>query len=408
MNQDLEAWPPPQPVDPERAVGRWTPSSVREVLINPKYTGFMVWNRRATKDKRHPGKNNPKEQWIISGVPTHKALIDVATFLAAQELMTRRAAKTGRERHRSDLDVMAVNPHPNAKTTYKLRSYVWCVPCQRRMGSKPNRHGTVSAYCQPRGRELPDQHPAALRVREDQLIEGVTYFFNTHVLGPDRLALAQASMPAANDLVRAEHLSAEAAIRKELADLDDSMNNLMRVLERESDPEGQLYKRTKKRTTEIEKEYADTATRLHRHVAATPPEREGNAGLLDHLPLMEVDLNPLPAERLRRFLEAFRVEIHYDLRTGRATFKAEISAETVAQLAQQASRADATLWQAVAATDHVLVATSKDGPAKPGGSQMIKGSSFRKCPRQDSNLRPRLRRAVLYPLSYGGSATWKG
>ncbi len=25
------------------------------------------------------------------------------------------------------------------------------------------------------------------------------------------------------------------------------------------------------------------------------------------------------------------------------------------------------------------------------------------CPRQDSNLRPRLRRAVLYPLSYGGS-----
>ena len=27
------------------------------------------------------------------------------------------------------------------------------------------------------------------------------------------------------------------------------------------------------------------------------------------------------------------------------------------------------------------------------------------CPRQDSNLRSRLRRAVLYPLSYGGSAT---
>src|SRR5690606_33432909 len=27
------------------------------------------------------------------------------------------------------------------------------------------------------------------------------------------------------------------------------------------------------------------------------------------------------------------------------------------------------------------------------------------CPRQDSNLRSRLRRAVLYPLSYGGPAT---
>ncbi len=28
---------------------------------------------------------------------------------------------------------------------------------------------------------------------------------------------------------------------------------------------------------------------------------------------------------------------------------------------------------------------------------------MRQCPRQDSNLRPRLRRPVLYPLSYGGN-----
>ena len=32
--------------------------------------------------------------------------------------------------------------------------------------------------------------------------------------------------------------------------------------------------------------------------------------------------------------------------------------------------------------------------------------SERKCPRQDSNLRSRLRRAVLYPLSYEGVAAW--
>jgi hypothetical protein len=29
--------------------------------------------------------------------------------------------------------------------------------------------------------------------------------------------------------------------------------------------------------------------------------------------------------------------------------------------------------------------------------------ALRECPRQDSNLRTRLRRAVLYPLSYGGA-----
>jgi hypothetical protein len=44
----------------------------------------MVWNRRATKDKHHPGKRNPKDQWVISSKPEHPALISVETFLAAQ------------------------------------------------------------------------------------------------------------------------------------------------------------------------------------------------------------------------------------------------------------------------------------------------------------------------------------
>ena len=48
----------PEAVDPGRAAGRLGLGSVREILVNPNYTGYVVWNRRATKDKRHPGKNN--------------------------------------------------------------------------------------------------------------------------------------------------------------------------------------------------------------------------------------------------------------------------------------------------------------------------------------------------------------
>ena len=44
---------------------------------------------------------------------------------------------------------------------------------------------------------------------------------------------------------------------------------------------------------------------------------------------------------------------------------------------------------AVRSSDPVQAATDPDGSA-------------RMCPRQDSNLRSRLRRAVLYPLSYEG------
>jgi hypothetical protein len=222
---------------------------------------------------------------------------------------------------------MAANPHPQTKNTYKLRSYVWCTPCQRRMHGHATRHGTAYAYCQPRNRALPENHPAAIRVREDQLIDGATLFFNRHVLGPDRLALAQASLPAANNFVRDEHLKTEAALRQKLVELDGNMTNLMRVLERTSDPNGQLHRRTERRMAELEQEFAQAEARLQNHVAATPPEPEQNAGLLEHLPQLGVDLNLLPPDRLRRFLKAFRVEIHYDIRTGRATFKAEISAK---------------------------------------------------------------------------------
>jgi DNA invertase Pin-like site-specific DNA recombinase len=49
LNGDLALYPPPTPTDPGRALGRWSGSSVREILHNPKYTGHMVWNRRASK-----------------------------------------------------------------------------------------------------------------------------------------------------------------------------------------------------------------------------------------------------------------------------------------------------------------------------------------------------------------------
>ncbi len=42
--------------------------------------------------------------------------------------------------------------------------------------------------------------------------------------------------------------------------------------------------------------------------------------------------------------------------------------------------------------------------AQEPGSTLSRAAGLRVRPRQDSNLRSRLRRAVLYPLSYGGSA----
>src|ERR1700712_4270253 len=50
---------------------------------------------------------------------------------------------------------------------------------------------------------------------------------------------------------------------------------------------------------------------------------------------------------------------------------------------------------------------TEKGGGPPPGSPSGRGPHSGRCPQQDSNLRPCLRRAVLYPLSYGGQRTPK-
>lgn len=56
LNEDLERYPPPESPDPARRTGRWGHSSVWEILHNPKFTGYQVWNRR---QRKRGGKTNP-------------------------------------------------------------------------------------------------------------------------------------------------------------------------------------------------------------------------------------------------------------------------------------------------------------------------------------------------------------
>ena len=113
LNRDLTLNPPPTPPGQTRAVGRWTAGSVRDVLVQPKYTGHMVWNRRASKTRR--GAQNPVEAWVWSSQLTHEAIVDLDTFVAAQQIGPRR------ERSRS---APGPNRHPQTARSYLLRSYL--------------------------------------------------------------------------------------------------------------------------------------------------------------------------------------------------------------------------------------------------------------------------------------------
>jgi DNA invertase Pin-like site-specific DNA recombinase len=75
LNADPAAYPSPDGTG-------WTQNTVTGILRNPKYTGYMVFGRKRTLNgKKRPV---PQAEWLWSPQPSHPALIDRATWDAAQ------------------------------------------------------------------------------------------------------------------------------------------------------------------------------------------------------------------------------------------------------------------------------------------------------------------------------------
>jgi DNA invertase Pin-like site-specific DNA recombinase len=128
LNRDPGSYPPPIPNRPAAAKGGWTEAAVADLLRNPKYTGYMVWNRIGENTTRRP---NRPEDWVWSPEPTHQAIVTLQVWRRAQQL--------GRQHHGSR-DGASPNRHPHTKRTYVLRSHVRCVHCGRRMHGRAITH----------------------------------------------------------------------------------------------------------------------------------------------------------------------------------------------------------------------------------------------------------------------------
>lgn len=146
-----------------------------------------------------------------------------------------------------------------------------------------------------------------------------------------------------------------------------------------SDCRGLLFARTSGRIGELKRELGTLHVQLRAHQAAAPPELDDNPGLLTWLPRTKIDLTRLATARLRRFLDAFRVEVHYDVRTGRATFRATISAGLIDQLTQQIRRIE----NASPSTRHPEPGLTMPS-SRENAAQTSEGSSFGLCPRRDT------------------------
>jgi DNA invertase Pin-like site-specific DNA recombinase len=322
LNGDLALYPPPTPTDPARALGRWSGSSVREILHNPKYTGHMVWNRRASKKG---GKVNPVTDWILSDEPTHPAIISPEQFAAAA------AIAPARERSKSG---SGHNRHPATRRTYTLRSYVRCTMCGRRMFGKVVNRTTYYA-CQPPDGRRPDGHPVSVLVPEVPLIGFLGDFFNTRLLGPDRAEFLAASMTDLDQDTGTEYARRVAALDRQITDLTSKQARLLRQAE-DAEPGDPFAAGLRARYNELDVQRRDAEQQRAALAEQPPPPSPATAQhLLARLPIASLDPTGLPDEILRGLCDAFRISISYDRDTRRVRYTAEIEAGTISHLRQR-------------------------------------------------------------------------
>jgi site-specific DNA recombinase len=297
LNADSERCPPPVGADPARALGTWSRSIVWEILRNPKYTGYQVWNRRARKTARN--RDNPPESWVWSQDPAHPPIVS-----EEYEAVAARAASNRRTRQ-------GTRP---ARFEYLYRGILHCGVCGLRMWGN-HRKSSVYYSCQPshqRAANIPADHPPHVYLNQRPLHEALVEFLSEALFGPDRAAYwhrrlkqSEAQATGAAPAVRLEDVT------KEIGDLQRRIERQVSALEAE-DTTPALRRRFAARIAELEQQVEErqgVARKLADEAADAPPTAAELGAALDRLPLMAERLSQLPQPEMRALLDTLHLQL---------------------------------------------------------------------------------------------------
>jgi site-specific DNA recombinase len=335
LNLDLERNPPPDPIlgdGPRRRVGRWTSASVREVLDNPKHTGYMVWNRRK---RGHPnrevkGRANPPSAWVWSARPTHEANVTKALFEAATSV--------GRFRQGS-APASTTRPKASTRRTYALRSYVICDICEHRFYGEVQK-GLTYYRCTPdseHNRHKPwfAEHPRAVYVREDLLLDPLARFLRDRVFGRGRGALINAADLDGQD--RRARLEREQALNAAVAELQRQLDNLIHELAQftttgDTDADSALKAGLREEFATVRSQQRTKKEELEDLLTAVRGTEPATIDVLDQLPHIAARLDKLPDDRARRLYDAMQLEVRYNCHQHEVTLRVTVAPDTMPEL----------------------------------------------------------------------------
>ena len=321
LNADPAAYPPPNP-----ATG-WTAQNVRVMLANPKYTGHMVYGRHRTRNgRRTPA---PPDQWLWSPAPVHPAIIDRATWDAAQDI----AVGHGTSRDGDD-----PNTHPATLRFYPYRSRIRCRDCRRRMTGTTYGNPESTYYRCPHNPATPKHaatcpdHPRTVQAPELLLDQIVGRFFADRVFGPGRAALLAAQLPATDADADADRDAQAARLQARIKRIETAQNSQILELEQlPADPAdtaaAAMRARIRARFADLHHEREQIETQLQALAKTTPAAAD--PALLDELPALGDILPSLPPALKARLFAAFGLEILWNKPGSQATVFVEITENTL-------------------------------------------------------------------------------
>jgi site-specific DNA recombinase len=336
LNLDLDRYPPPTPVGgAHRARRAWGKSSVYEILKNPKYTGYQVFNRRASRSGH--GKVNDPAKWVWSTQPTHEPLI--AKWMYDQ---IRARSQAGRGSRRG-----GQNSHVQTRRTYLLRGMARCW-CGRRMNGtqradRTHSHGYTYYQCWPRANNrgrVDNYHRTASYLREDAILDAIARFYAERVFGPDRAATLTADLATVDDRAAAERQQQRAALQQRIADITRRQAALLRQAHDITDPDDPWAKGLRRSYNDLDAEKTAALTAVAGLDAADDAEPTrpdpGDVTLLDQLPYLRLKLAQAPEPLLRALFEATRLTIDLHEHSDDATITVTVPADDLPAIADAA------------------------------------------------------------------------
>ncbi|TGA95460.1 recombinase family protein [Streptomyces sp. MZ04] len=332
LNADPDRYPPPTPPGGSaRARGAWSKSTVCDLLRNPKYTGYQVFNRRATRSRR--GAVNDPQLWVWSLEPVHEPLIPKWMF---DELAVRRQAKRGSR------DGNALNKHPATRRTYVLRGMIHCA-CGRRLFGN-HRHRTTYYTCWPRAnnRGRPDVyagHPKTLYINEADLLEAIGAFFADRVFGPQRRALLAADLRNADVRAAQERETERERHQRTRDDIARRQSNVLRQAQ-DADPSDPFTRGLRQAYNDLESQrravLAAVAALDAADAAEVGPPTEQTADLLDALPYLALNLARAPEHLQRQLYEITQLTIRLHASSDDVTLSVKLPADRLPEISNAA------------------------------------------------------------------------